>query len=285
MGLFMFIIAIIAVAIGFGVAFLPGANKVACVGAGLALGALLLVLSSSTVVDTRSVGVETSFGKPVGVLAAGYHWKRPWAKVSDWDGTIQTFKDDVKVRLANQTTAAVDASVQWQVDVDAKVLDLYKNYRSFDRLQINVVARQAGRSLNDVFGTYDPLAVDDQGHAKVVVSDLASRVETDMRGQLPAGITIVNVTIISIAFDPNVQAQINNITSAASATKVAQQQELTNQAIAKANQALAGNGANLTPAVLYQNCLNMTQAALKAGETLPVGWNCGNPYQLTVPAR
>jgi len=278
MGLGLFIFALIFIVAGIGAIGYGLRNES---GGGLAAGSVLValafflwIISSSTVVGTRTLGIETSFGKTVGVMQPGYHWKRPWANVQDWPGSLQTFTQDVKVRLANQTTADVDASVQWKLDPNANVLDLFQNYKKFDNIQPNVIARQASRSMNDVFGTYDPLSVDQEGHAKVVVSDLATKVEQDMKAELPSGIQITNITIVKITFDPSVQAQINNIINATAATKVAQQQELTNQAIAKANQALQDSGTKLTPEILTQNCLNIVQQAAKAGEPLPPALSC-----------
>ena len=61
----------------------------------VSVGALVLALvtmffSSATIVSTKNVGIETSFGRPVGSLPNGFHLIPPWNKVTEMDAAIQT---------------------------------------------------------------------------------------------------------------------------------------------------------------------------------------------------
>ena len=249
----------------------------------------LIAAGSHTTVPTRSVGVEVSYGKPLGVLSNGFHWIRPWASVETFDGTVQTVRltgaDALAVRLGNQTTAKVDASVQWQIDTTGDFLSLYRQYKTFDNIENNVIERQLANALNEVFESFNPLAsLDANGNQTVHVTDLAAEVSAKLAAAMPAGLRIDNVTIPLITYDATVEAQINSIIAAASASRVAVQQEQTAAAIKKANDLLSAG--NLTAGVLYQNCLTMTQSALKAGEQLPAGWSCGSPgAQVVIPTK
>lgn len=260
------------------------------------LGVVTFVLDVTVVVPTRTFGIETEFGQPVGTpLANGFHLIAPWANVdTTFEASVQTLrlssaKDSdgppITVRLANQTTAAVDVSVQWQLNANADVLTLYRQYKAFPNIQTNVVQRQLANALNKVFENFNPLAtLDSNGNQTVHVTDLAAQVTAILQGEMPNGIEVDNVTIPLITYDAQIENQINSIIAAASATRVALQGEQTAKATQAANSLLAAG--NLTPGVLYQNCLTMTQSALKAGESLPPGWSCGSPgASVVIPTK
>jgi len=252
----------------------------------LLLGVVVVLLDCTTTVSARTVGVETSFGKPVSALPNGVHFVRPWASIDDtWDGTVQTVTYNPTVRLANGTTARVDVSVQWQIDTGQQFITLWRQYRTFDNIQSNVLKRQTTNALNEVFETFNPLAtLDANGTQTVQVSTFAPQVQQKVAAAMPPGLTIKNVTLPQITYDSEVQNQINSIIAAAAATRVAVQNEQTAKAQASANNTLA-NG-NTSGGVLYQQCLSMTQSALKAGETLPEGWSCGTPgAPVVIPAK
>jgi regulator of protease activity HflC (stomatin/prohibitin superfamily) len=253
---------------------------------------IILFLDSTTTVPTRTVAVETSFGKPVAVLDNGWHMIAPWASTEEFDATIQTLKlsgdqgDDqgTLVRLKNQTTARVDVTVQWRIETNADVLSLYQNYKSFENIHDNVVKRQLAAALNQVFEGFDPLAaIDDQGQQKTQLSDLATAALPRLKAAMPAGVSVLNLTLPSIRYDGNVQDNINKIINAAAATRQAKQQEQTAAAIKSANDALGG--ANLSAAVEYQNCLSMVERVIDAGKALPPAFSCGAPPTTVVPVK
>ena len=53
------------------------------------LSILCLVGSVVTVVPARTVGVKIAFGKPVGVVENGLHFKAPWTGVEKLDLALQ----------------------------------------------------------------------------------------------------------------------------------------------------------------------------------------------------
>ena len=257
----------------------------------LVIGVALLLFLSFTVVPARSVGVQTSFGQTVGTLDPGLHAVRPWSSVDTWDASIQTVKydggkDDEKpltVRLKNQTTATVNVTVQWRLASDADITQLYKDYRRFEAIADNVVKRQLQNALNEVFETYDPLAsITGDGTQLVQLSDLAKSALPILQRAMPKGVEVLNLTLPNIQYDAVVQDNINKIIAAAAATKQAEQQEATAKALAEAAKLLSAG--DLSPAVLYQNCLSMVERLLSAGHELPAGFTCGAPPTTVIPA-
>jgi regulator of protease activity HflC (stomatin/prohibitin superfamily) len=256
------------------------------------LGLFVLFASMAKVVPTRTVAVETSFGRPVATLHNGFHLVAPWASVEEFDATIQTLKmsgeqgdhPGVMVRLANAATARVDVTVQWQIDPAANIIDLYSDYRSFENIEDNVVKRQLASALNNVFETYDPLlSLTKVGTEQTPLSSLAETTRGKLAQAMPAGVIVRSVTIPSIRFDDNIQQKINQYLAAVAETQIAEQRQKTAAAQKKANDLLAS--ANNTTGVLYQNCLDMVERMVKEGKQLPAGFSCGTPPTTVVPVK
>jgi hypothetical protein len=204
------------------------------------------------------------------------------------DGDGKDGRPCVTVRLANQTTACVDVSVQWNID-DKGVVDLYRQYKPregdvFSNIEENLVQRQATHALNVAFADYDPLAAiaNGSGVPRVKVDDLAAEARKVLSDAVGSGINVRSVTIPVVHFDDTTQSKLNAYAQAIADTRIAQQRELTAQAQKKANDALAGS---TDPAVLYQNCLDTTEWLVKEGKTLPPAWSCGAPPAAVVPVR
>jgi regulator of protease activity HflC (stomatin/prohibitin superfamily) len=256
------------------------------------VGVLALLAGMTRVVPTRTIGIETSFGKPVATLHNGFHLITPWASVEEFDATIQTLKlsgeqgdhPGVMVRLANAATARVDVTVQWQIDPAANIVDLYSDYRNFDNIQDNVVKRQLASALNNVFERYDPLlSLTKVGGEQTPLSALADTTKEKLASAMPAGVIVRSVTIPSIRFDDNIQQKINQYLAAVAETQIAQQRQKTAEAQKKANDLLAAG--NNTTGVLYQNCLDMVERMVKEGKGLPAGFSCGTPPTTVVPVK
>lgn len=294
----VFVIALVAALIG--VALIVGGRIVrdedgsgAATGAGagvLVIAAALLFFDSYTVVPTRTVAVEVSFGKPVTAVSNGWHWVAPWRSVEKFDASVQTLKlrrgdkDNpcATVRLANQTTACVDATVQWNIDANGDVIDLYKRYRTFDNIESNLVERQLQRALNVVFEAYNPLsALTGQGGATadgpgVSLDDLAAKATGILRSAVGGGVSIDNITIPLVHYDQITQDKLNAYSQALADTQIAAQRKKTADLIKQANDALAASNAVHDPGVQYQNCLNLIADLAAKGQLkdLPPTFNC-----------
>lgn len=277
-----------------GIAILAG---VAC----LVVAAIGLFFCSFTVIPTRSVGVTVAFGRPDNQsLKNGFHFVKPWASVEKFDASVKTLKLDaangksddgdlgncVTVRLANQTTACVDVSVQWNIDPDGDVVELYRKYKSFDNVQNNLVERQLVHALNVAFETYDPLrSINGGGEAAQSLDDLAGKASTALATAVGSGIKISNLTIPLVHFDNTTQDKLNAYAQALADTRIAEQRKQTALAQKAANDALASGANSNNPGVLYQNCLDMVERLAKEGKGLPPAFNCGAPPATVVPVK
>lgn len=117
-GIFMLILAAIFVVAGLIVAVSPrmAVSTRAAGGGVLLLGIVMIVATSTVAVPARTVGVVTAFGKPTGTLSNGLHLVKPWEEVEKMDASLQTNRytgdSAIGVRLANQSEAKADASIQ-----------------------------------------------------------------------------------------------------------------------------------------------------------------------------
>lgn len=254
----------------------------------LIVGLFTIVWDSFTIVPARNVGIVNTFGKADAALDNGFHWVRPWSSVETVDATVQNINlssdahNCPTVRLANQTTACVDTTVQWNIDQHANANELWQRYRGNNddvvgNIGRNVVERELRRSLNVVFETYNPLAVLQGGGApSISTDDLATRALAEMRSHVDTGIVIDTMRISLVHFDETTQGKLNGYAQALADTQIATQQKLTATQQKLANDLLAAASSN-DPGVKYQNCLNLLKDLAAKGQlqNLPPTFNCG----------
>jgi regulator of protease activity HflC (stomatin/prohibitin superfamily) len=259
------------------------------------LGLTMLFLDSFTTIGARGVGVQTAFGKVQGKpLGPGWHWVEPWNNVEEFDASVQTLKfyqvekdddgDCITVRLANNTIACVDVTAQWNINHLGDVNGLYLQYKTFDNIHDNLVERQLGSALNEVFGTYDPLAVvagtntaNPDPSQVVNTKDLQEKVKQALQADLHDQIQIVSVTIPVVHFDADTESRLKAYQQAKADTRIAEQNKLTAQQQALAAKELAAQSALKDPGVQYQNCLNLIDKLAREGQlgNLPPTFTCG----------
>jgi len=299
-----FIIGIIGIALGVFVFALRGRvagnpesrnydptyKTIAAVTGGLlvVLGLFIVVWDSFTIVPARNVGVVNTFGKAEGALENGFHWVKPWSSIETIDATVQNVnlssdaKNCITVRLANQTTACVDVTVQWNIDQHANANELWQRYRGNNddvvgNVGRNVVERELRRSLNVVFESYNPLAVlANADKPNVSTDDLANKALGEMKAHVDAGIVIDTLRISVVHFDDTTQQKLNGYAQALADTQIATQQKKTAEQQKAANDLLAAASSN-DPGVKYQNCLNLLKDLAAKGQlqNLPPTFNCG----------
>jgi regulator of protease activity HflC (stomatin/prohibitin superfamily) len=304
MSLLGFILSVLLALVGV-VVFIAGFGfrgaRISAVGCFIALlGTALIVSDSYTTVASRGVAVQTAFGKVRGdVLGPGFHWVDPWNEVEEFDASVQTLRfyadepdrsdkhdytqpgDDggcINVRLATNTTACVDVTAQWNINHTGDVKSLYLQYKTFNNLHDNLVVRQLQSALNEVFGTYDPLATVNNADAPAVnTKELQTKVKAALASDLTSAINIDSVTIPLVHFDNPTEERLRNYQQALADTRIAVQRQQTAHAQAEANNALAGSAAIKDPGVQYQNCLDLIDRLSKANQlgNLPPTFNCG----------
>jgi hypothetical protein len=268
------------------------------------LGMLLLFNASATLVPTRSIGVEVSFGRPVGKLDNGFHLVLPWHKVEKFDTRKKTIvmrgdgKDAdagcVNVRLGNQTTACVDVNrAQWNINPDGDIISLYRQFKSFDTIEHAVVMGQITNGLVNTLSDFDPLATVNGGDAATKsTAQLSTEALTTTQAAIDQAVgdgVKLDLLQIFVNYNDVTQQKLNDYAKAIAETRIAQQNGLTAAQNAKANKALTDAGAAYKdPGVQYQNCLNLIRDLATRNQLgqLPATFNCGDPRsQVIVQGR
>ena len=236
----------------------------------LVLGIAFTIMACFTSVPAKSVGVVTSFGKPVRHLGPGVHTKWAWQVVHDMDGAIQI--DDnlgehrTEIRLGNQANAYVQNALRWQIKTEAAER-LYSDYREFDHIGPGLVDQELAKALNSAFANYDPLhAAQGQGQTLDQISD---QVEANLKASIGDRITIDAVIIPKVDFDEATQARINQYQQEIGNTKIAQQRVQTAEQERLANAKLAQQ-VSKDPNVLVAKCID----AVARGVQVPPGFQC-----------
>ncbi|MBD8057585.1 SPFH domain-containing protein [Cellulomonas sp. JH27-2] len=248
--------------------------------------------SAATIVSTKNVGIETSFGRPVGSLSNGFHLVPPWNKVTEMDAAIQT-DNHVKggshvgcitVRIAHQATACVDTSIRWRIEEPAADA-LFRDYRDFDNVRDSLVTRDLNAALNAAFEDYDPLAIDKDGNSTSPgLESQSEAVLNTIRGQIGDEINVLSVIIPVVHYDDNTQSKVNALLAQVAQTRIAEQSVITAQQQALANQTLA-QSVSKDPNVLVSKCIDLLGEMVSKGQSIPIGFSCwpGGASSVVVP--
>ena len=99
-----------------------------------------------------------------------------------------------------------------------------------------------------------------------------------------AQILIDSVTMSFLKLADSTQAKINAYQAEVGNTRIAEQQEKTAGAQARANRALA-DSVSKDPNVLVSKCLDTLEEMVKAGQSVPAGFSCwpGSGANLVLP--
>lgn len=261
-------------------------------------GGVLVLWSSVHQVDTKNVGAVTSFGKPVGNLDNGLHMTLPWEVVTELDAAVQTDSyagpenrpsdsgSCVIVRIAHQATACINFTVKWQLRQD-KADEVFQSYREFDNIKSSLVTNELPATGNEVFESYDPMAVNDKGEftaaSNVELSEDATKVLTRRSG---SKIQVISVVVNNVGLSSDTQRRLNELNDESAKTRVALQAQRTADAQALANSKLAASVSN-DPNVLVDKCLSIMREAIEKNYPLPAGGvNCwpGSQTAVVVPS-
>lgn len=238
----------------------------------LAVGVIVGAVSSTTIVQPRTVGVKVALGKPTGVVGNGFHAKAPWEKVEKLDGSVQNdvYAGDssISVRLGNNSRATVDASIQWQLKTD-EAMQVFLDYKTFEGIQSNLVDRNFRTALNEAFAGYDPLNYSSPEEGGKALSELSAKVQKNMEAKVGKQIEVRSVSLPLIAFDEATQKRIDDLQSESAKTRVANQKKETSKAEAEANETLERS---VTDKTLTSKCLDIVA---ESGQS-PIGCFPGN---------
>lgn len=223
--------------------------------------ALLILGGMTTIVGTRQIGIETTFGRPTGkTYHNGLHFKAPWTKVAEFDGAIQIDRFDadghrIKVRLGNNSTADADTSIRWQIKQGAADT-LFVQYKTFDNVRVNLIERNLKAALNEQFQDFDPLAA--KWQEGVPLQSFADKAAEHMRNLVGDQVEILDVTVTRLDYDERTEERIRDLNVERANTAIAEQAEKTAEAQRRANDKLADSVKN-DPNVLVSKCLDIAK--------------------------
>lgn len=261
----------------------------------LVVGAFILIMDSWTMVPAKNAGVLNILGNANSSIDNGAHIVYPWASIEHVDATKQNenFRADmgqwergvcttIPVRLANSTTACPDLTLQWNINEQANLSSLWRNYRGSNdnvvaNVGINLVRPRLQAAANQAFEHFDPLkAINDQGAVELSTTELSDAIEQNLRTALGSDIVIDYVTIGLVHYDAATQSRINAFAQQVADTRIAAQAVKTAEQQVLANQKLAADTSSNSQGVQFQNCLNLVQnlAAKDQLKYLPPGWSC-----------
>lgn len=239
---------------------------------------LLFIMSLFVVVGTNQVGIMTAFGKPQDAHSNGFHGKKPWEIKTEFDGTRQFLRfggkgnneEDldkkefpcIQVKLEGQATACLSGVVAWQMKADTaaekkNAVELFKTYRTFERLTKNFVYSSSRVAFGKVFAGHNPL-VEDKNQSLGELNDLSL---TALKEEFSGELNIMSVDLAVPDYDPATDQSIANVQAQKAKTRLAAEEEATNIAKSKANKALQESLKD--PAVNQANCI---QAAKETGK-------------------
>lgn len=277
----------------------------------LVLGVFVIGLNSFTQVPARNVGIVNAFGRAESSLDNGIHLVKPWASIEIVDATVQNInlKADmglwaqnicttITVRLANQTTACIDGTLQWNIEQGGNANKLWQSYRGTNDNVVanvgkNMVERELQRAANNAFETYNPLAIlpsseGATGTAPETTVNLSKRIEADMKRSVDPGVIVDRLLISVVHFDATTQQKLNGFAQAVADTQIATQQKLTAEQQRLANEELSRSAASSDPGVQFQNCINLIRELAAKGvlKELPPAFTCGgqSPAQVLLQA-
>lgn len=265
----------------------------------LGLGVFLFVMSLWVQVPTNTIGIYTSFGKPVDARPNGFQDKLPWEKVSkDFDASRQYMKFDGKgndkeadedgkvfpclpVKMDREAKACLTVTVGWQMKAGTKsereqAKELFRAHKTFARLTENFMKANIQDAAQASYSDVNPLVIGQNPG----FSTLSDETETNLRKLVGGDVAVLSVQITGADYDPATDDSIAKMQAEYAKTEQARQLEQTNAAISKANKALVEQG-KLTPEVLQAECIKVAkEVGSNPGVCLQPGWGSfGSPAQ------
>lgn len=254
----------------------------------LAVALFLLIMASFKIVPTNTIGIVTSFGKPVDAKPNGFQVKAPWQKVAEFDASRQYLKfvgggnnktpaEDgkefpcIQVKMEREAKGCINVVIGWQLRAGTAAerqqsVELFKAHKTFDRLTENFMAANARSATTAVYDLVNPLVPE----KNPTFAQLSKQLDTKLKELVSDEVTIISAQVTGADYDDTTDKRIADMQSEYAKTEQAKQQELTNRAVSAANAALVQS---LTPEVLQAECLKIArETGTTPGACLQPGW-------------
>lgn len=242
-----------------------------------AIGAFIVLVVATgafsfTTVSSRSVGVETSFGKYVGTLNNGPHFIAPWANVEEFSVAIQPEDkvSDVQVNFIGGGDGFVTATPRWHIDRTAAE-SLWGKYREFDKVRDTLVTPSVRDSFRVVMGNYLPNTARDGKNLRPITDAVLADLNKNLRDD---GIVIDSISVNGIGLSDNTQKSIEKTVTKNQDIESAKADQIRAKIDAETARIREKTGA-LTPAALQRFCYDVTDNwNVQQNGPLPATWNC-----------
>ncbi|AXH49251.1 band-7 like membrane protein [Streptomyces phage Blueeyedbeauty] len=195
-------------------------KSIGLVGGIVATVALLLLtfFMSLTTVGARSVGIQTAFGRYQNTLDNGLQLTAPWSSTEEFSTQVQYLDldstdggdDAVSVTFKGGGGGTVSLTPRWSINED-KAEDLWKKYKTFDKVRNQLVNSSAKDSVRVVVSKYTPNDARDGENLRPI----ADEIQRDLAQSLADdGVNIDSVSIKKITLDARSQASLDKIVEA-----------------------------------------------------------------------
>lgn len=234
---------------------------------------LALILSLFVCIATvsaRSVGVGTAFGKYTQTYSPGITIKGPWESIEEFSTQIQSSEEKVPVSYAGGGGGDITVKVRYLVDAN-KVQALWAKYKTFERVQTELVAASVRDSVSTVAGGYSPTEARDGTNRR----SIAAKIQKDLNTVLSDdGIKLDSVSVVDVNLNAQSQSSIDaNVKASADVEKAKTEQERAK--IDAETARLRETKGALTPPALQRYCLEITNSwDAKKNGPLPATWSC-----------
>lgn len=267
------------------------------------IGLVILGFAGTAIIQAKNVGVLTTFGKPAErTLSPGLHFKAPWQKVTELDGTTisDEYRGDrcITVRIGDGSTACISATNRWRL-VQEKANITYGDYRSDDvkeTVRDALVSTVFKASVNQVLGEYDPTGdlqvIDAKAGASADFAPdydaISEAIQSNMRERVKEQGSLVEIRAVTVSYiklSDSTQNKINAYQAEVAETRNALQRKETASAQAEANRALSESVSN-DPNVLVSKCFDTLAAMVELKQPIPAGFSCwpGGGSAVVIPS-
>lgn len=267
------------------------------------LAVMIFALASTTTVQAKNVGVLTTYGKVSDkTLSPGLHFKAPWQRVTELDGTIQTDEyrgEDgcIYVRIGDGSQSCVTLAHRWQI-IPERANEIYGSYRTDDptkSLRDAVVSTQLKAVVQDVMSAYNPISSLQVAEGDETATpnfsfnydEISSKIQSKMDEEYGTDplVNTVKTTVSYISLAKSTQDKINAFVAEQANTRIAKQKIETAKNEAAANAELSASVSD-NPNVLVSKCYDIVIEAQKSGYALPAGFSCwpGSNSAVVVPS-
>jgi regulator of protease activity HflC (stomatin/prohibitin superfamily) len=240
--------------------------------------AVFTLIMSITTVGARSVGIQTAFGRYQNTLNNGLQLTAPWSSTEEFSTQVQVLdlddtnggNDSVSVTFKGGGGGQVSITPRWRIN-EASAENLWKKYRTFDKVQSQLVSSSAKDSVRVVVSGYTPNDARDGENlrpiADAIKADLAKSLKDD-------GVVIDSVSIRKIALDSRSQASLDKIVEANNNIERARAEQERAKIDAETAKIREKSGA-LTDAANERYCYEMMNNWDKSKNgSLPAGFTC-----------